>query len=65
MLTAGNDAQKSALIPGVISGEVILTLAKGERLETASRDDGLTSLTIGVDAASWKEVCCHSQRIGP
>ena len=42
VLIAGNDAQKTALIPGVISGEVILTLARGDRLETASRDGGLT-----------------------
>ena len=42
VLNAGNDAQKSALIPGVITGEVLLTLAKGERLETASGDGRLT-----------------------
>ena len=42
VLNAGNDTQKANLIPGVASGEVILTLARGDRLETADRDGGLT-----------------------
>ncbi|MCH7738059.1 MAG: acyl-CoA/acyl-ACP dehydrogenase [Chloroflexi bacterium] len=42
VLNAGNDTQKADLIPRVVSGEVILTLARGDRLETASRDGGLT-----------------------
>ena len=42
VLNAGNDAQKDNLIPRVVSGEAILTLARGDRLETASRDGGLT-----------------------
>jgi len=42
VLNAGNDTQKANLIPGVVSGDVILTLARGDRLETASNDAGLT-----------------------
>ncbi len=42
VLNAGSDSQKANLIPGVVSGEFILTLARGDRLETASRDGGLT-----------------------
>ena len=41
-LNAGDDRQKDELLPGVASGDVILTLARGERLETASRNGGLT-----------------------
>ena len=42
VLTAGDDRQKAGLLPGVVSGDVILTLARGDKLETASRDGGLT-----------------------
>lgn len=41
VLITGDDRQKESLLPGVVSGDVILTLAKGERLETATRDGGL------------------------
>ncbi|MDA0265048.1 MAG: acyl-CoA/acyl-ACP dehydrogenase [Chloroflexi bacterium] len=36
---AGSDAQKNSLLPGVVSGDVILTLARGDKLETASAPD--------------------------
>ena len=42
VLNAGDDRQKDSLLPGVAGGDVILTLARGDRLETASRDGGLT-----------------------
>ena len=42
VLRAGDDRQKAELIPGVVSGDLVLTLARGDRLETASRDGGLT-----------------------
>ncbi|MCH8989965.1 MAG: acyl-CoA/acyl-ACP dehydrogenase [Chloroflexi bacterium] len=42
VLNAGDDRQKDELLPGVAGGDVILTLARGERLETASRNGGLT-----------------------
>ena len=42
VLNAGNDTQKGNLIPGVVGGEFILTMALGDRLETAYRDGGLT-----------------------
>ncbi|MCI0896766.1 MAG: acyl-CoA/acyl-ACP dehydrogenase [Chloroflexi bacterium] len=41
VLNAGSGRQKDDLLPGVVSGEVILTLARGEKLETASRNGGL------------------------
>ncbi|MCI0788639.1 MAG: acyl-CoA dehydrogenase family protein, partial [Chloroflexi bacterium] len=33
VLNAGSGRQKDDLLPGVVSGEVILTLARGEKLE--------------------------------
>ena len=42
VLNAGNESQKDSLLPGVASGDVILTLARGDKLETATRDGGLT-----------------------
>ena len=42
VLNAGNDSQKESLLPGIASGGLILTLARGERLETASGETGLT-----------------------
>ena len=42
VLSAGNDAQKERLLPGIASGDLVLTLARGERLETVSGDAGLT-----------------------
>jgi len=41
VLNAGNDAQKESLLPGVASGELVLTLARGERLESSSGGGGL------------------------
>jgi alkylation response protein AidB-like acyl-CoA dehydrogenase len=68
MLNAGNEAQKDALIPGVVSGEVILTLAKGERLETASRDGGLTlsgdSLFVPYAGLATHIICATRPAIG-
>ena len=68
VLNAGNDAQKAALIPGVVSGEVILTLAKGERLETASRDGGLTlsgdSLFVPYAGLATHIICATRPAIG-
>ena len=42
VLNAGDDSQKDHLLPGVVSGDLILTLARGDKLETASREGGLT-----------------------
>lgn len=42
VLNAGSDRQKDSLLPGIISGDLVLTLARGEKLETASGDGGLT-----------------------
>ena len=42
VLNAGSDRQKDSLLPGIISGDLVLTLARGEKLETASADGGLT-----------------------
>ena len=42
VLNAGNESQRERLLPGVVSGKVILTLARGDRLETASREGGVT-----------------------
>ena len=42
VLNAGDDRQKDSLLPGVVSGDLLLTLARGDKLETASRDGGLT-----------------------
>jgi len=41
VLNAGNDTQKERLLPVLARGEFVLTLARGERLETMSEDDGL------------------------
>ncbi|MCH2513545.1 MAG: hypothetical protein DSY78_03475 [Chloroflexi bacterium] len=68
VLNAGNDAHKAALIPGVISGEIILTLARGERLETASRDGGLTlsgdSLFVPYAGLATQIICATHPAIG-
>ena len=42
VLNVGNENQKDSLLPGVVSGDLILTLARGDRLETANKDGGLT-----------------------
>ena len=42
VLNAGSDSQKANLIPGAVSGDVILTIARGDRLETAANNGGLT-----------------------
>ncbi len=41
ILHGGNDRQKQDLLPGMITGDIILTLARGERLETSSQSGGL------------------------
>ena len=52
VLGAGDDLQKDQLLPGVVSGALILTLARGERLETASNGVGLPpGLTISGESA--------------
>ena len=69
VMNAGNDAQKTSLIPGVISGEVILTLARGERLETASQDGGLTlsgdSLFVPYAGLATHIICATRPAILP
>lgn len=42
VLNAGNDSQKDSLLPGVISGDIVLTLARGDKLETASVGGAIT-----------------------
>ena len=41
ILYGGNDRQKRDLLPGMIKGEIVLTLARGDRLETFSQSSGL------------------------
>jgi len=41
ILHGGNDQQKHDLLPGMVQGELILTLARGERLETSSQSGDL------------------------
>jgi alkylation response protein AidB-like acyl-CoA dehydrogenase len=42
VLNAGNDSQKESLLPGIVSGDLVLTLARGDKLETASAGGGIT-----------------------
>ena len=68
VLNAGGDRQKDDLLPGVVSGEVILTLARGEKLETASRDGGLTlsgeSLFVPYAGLASHIICATRPAIG-
>jgi alkylation response protein AidB-like acyl-CoA dehydrogenase len=68
VLNAGNDAQKTDLLPGVISGEVILTLARGDRLETADRDGGLTlsgdSIFVPYAGLATHIICATRPAVG-
>jgi len=41
VLQGGTDQQKDNLLPGMVSGDIILTLARGERLETSSQSGSL------------------------
>lgn len=41
VLYGGTDQQKQNLLPAMINGDLILTLARGERLETSSQSGGL------------------------
>ena len=41
VLYGGTEQQKQNLLPGMIQGNLILTLARGERLETSSQSGGL------------------------
>jgi len=49
VLIAGNDSQKERLLPGIVSGDIVLTLARGDKLETASSVDG--GVTLSGDSA--------------
>lgn len=50
VLNAGDDNQKRSLLPGVSSGDLILTLARGERLETASQDSNGDGLVLSGES---------------
>lgn len=41
ILYGGNDRQKKDLLPGMIKGEIVLTVARGDGLETFSQSSGL------------------------
>ncbi|MBC8279149.1 MAG: acyl-CoA dehydrogenase family protein, partial [Chloroflexi bacterium] len=47
VLHGGNDRQKQDLLPGMVKGEIILTLARGERLETSSQSGGVVLMRRG------------------
>ena len=68
VLGAGNEIQKQNLIPGVVSGDVILTLARGDKLETANREGGLTlsgeSLFVPYARLAQHIVCATRPAIG-
>ena len=68
VLNAGDDRQKDSLLPGVATGDVILTLARGEKLETASREGGLTlsgeSLFVPHAGLANHIVCATRPAIG-
>ncbi|MCI0899731.1 MAG: acyl-CoA/acyl-ACP dehydrogenase [Chloroflexi bacterium] len=68
VLNAGSGRQKDDLLPGVVSGEVILTLARGEKLETASQDGGLTlsgeSLFVPHAGLASHIICATRPAIG-
>ncbi|HAA94961.1 MAG TPA: hypothetical protein DHW65_00480 [Dehalococcoidia bacterium] len=65
---AGSDTQKDGLLPGVVSGQTVLTLARGERLETASNGSGLTlsgeSLFVSHAGLADHIICATSPAIG-
>ena len=41
LLDSKNETQKQKLLPGIANGDLIVTLARGERLETSSDDTGI------------------------
>ena len=68
VLHAGSHAQKESLLPGVVSGDVILTLARGDRLETASGNGSLTlngeSLFVPYAQLAHQILCATRPAIG-
>ena len=68
VLNAGNDSQKESLLPGMVAGDLVLTLARGEKLETASVDGGITlsgdSSFVPFGGLANKIICATRPAIG-
>ena len=68
VLHGGTDQQKETLLPGMIRGEIILTLARGERLETSSQSGNLVlsgdSLFVRYAGLANQIICATRPAIG-
>ena len=68
LLDSRNETQKQNLLPGIANGDLIVTLARGERLETSSDDTGIVlsgeSLFVPFAGIASHIICATRPAVG-
>jgi len=68
LLDSRNETQKQNLLPGIANGDLIVTLARGERLETSSDDTGIVlsgeSMFVPFAGVASHIICATRPAVG-